>query len=83
MFHSDFESHSIFRFGNTSLYFFSIVSMSNSHSLYDCLCTTDIGDRIVKAKVLVVGAGGIGCADSEKFGHIRIPNARILVCVDI
>ncbi|KNB45104.1 ubiquitin-activating enzyme [Blastocystis sp. subtype 4] len=35
--------------------------MSNSHSLYDCLCTTDIGDRIVKAKVLVVGAGGIGC----------------------
>ena len=61
MFHSDLESHSIFRFGNTSLYFFSIVSMSNSHSLYDCLCTTDIGDRIVKAKVLVVGAGGIGC----------------------
>lgn len=35
--------------------------MSDSHSSYGCLCTADIGDRIAKSRILVVGAGGIGC----------------------
>lgn len=28
---------------------------------YDCLCGDAIGEKIAKARVLVVGAGGIGC----------------------
>lgn len=28
---------------------------------YTCLCGDAIGERIAKARVLVVGAGGIGC----------------------
>ena len=61
MFHSDYNRHSIFRFGGRSFFFVPIVSMSHSHSLYDCMCEADIGDRIAAANVLVVGAGGIGC----------------------